>query len=212
MFHLEPTVTVRTGDSGSEVATQKKEPSPSNFKILDIDLGDHDLFDKAATKLGNAPKVERGDASNGRAQVCYVSSLSSAKPIHLIFEAGEVGDSFYLFIGGATWKGSELCVRSNLVTDTLSVTSGLRLGQAPAQVMAILGKPNVFVGNKMVYSYEVQKITSPKDLDELRQQHPELGDTELRRNYEFYSLVIYIEARFAQSKLSYLAVSKTEAY
>jgi hypothetical protein len=59
-------------------------------------------------------------------------------------------------------------VKSNLVTDTLSVTSGLRLGQAPSQVMAILGKPNVFVGNKMVHSCEVQKKTSPKDLDELR--------------------------------------------
>ena len=46
----------------------------------------------------------------------------------------------------------------------------------------------------------------------MRKEHPELNEDELRRNYGFYSLGVYVEARFKESKLAYLVVSKTEAY
>lgn len=47
-------------------------------------------------------------------------------------------------------------------------------------VKAVLGKPSVVVGNEMVYSSEIEKKTSPKDLDGLRRQHPEMSEAELR--------------------------------
>jgi hypothetical protein len=77
--------------------------------------------------LGKATVVERGDASTGRSQICY-SSLGKQSKTYLMFEKGEVNDSFYLFKGGPDWKGSKLCTASNLVTTNLSTASGLRLG------------------------------------------------------------------------------------
>jgi hypothetical protein len=201
---------IKTDDASIGIAAQKREPSASNFRILGLDLGD-DLFGKATAKLGKAQQVERGDASTGRSQACY-SSVQDHPRIHLVFEKGEVADSFYLFADGPDWKGSNFCFRSNLVTENLSIASGLRLGQTPAEVKAILGKPSASIGNKIVYSFEVQKKTPVGDFDRLRQRYPELSDEELHREYEFYSLGVYVEARFAQSKLTYLAVLKTEAY
>jgi len=202
---------LRADDSGLDVTVQKREPSASNFKILGINLGEG-LFRKAATKLGEAQSMQRGDASTGRYQICYVSAGDHPQRIHLVLETGEVSDWFYLFSGGPDWKGSELCVKSNLVTENSSVASGLHLGQTPAEVKAILGKPSAVIGNKIIYSFGVQKKTSPSDFAKLRQQNPKLSEEELRRDYELYSLGVYIEARFTQSKLSYLAVSKAETY
>ena len=92
------------------------------------------------------------------------------------------------------------------------MASGLRLGQSPAEVKAILGKPSAVIGNKIIYSFAFEKKTSPNDFDKLRQQHAELSEEDLHRDYESYSVGVYIEARFTQSKLSYLAVSKAETY
>jgi len=151
-------------------------------------------------------------ASSGRSQICYVSGQDRPKKVHLVFESGEVSNLFYLFAGGPDWIGSDLCVKSNLVTENLSVASGLRLGQTPDEVKAILGKPSAVIGNKVIYSFAFEKKTSSSDFDKLRQQHPELSDEDLHRNYELYSIGVYIEARFTQSKLSYLSVSKAETY
>lgn len=202
---------LRKDDSGREVAVLKREPAATNFKILGIDLA-NDLFGKAVARLGEAQTVHRGDASGGRSQICYTSLQDHENRIHLVFESGEVSDWFYLFAGGPDWKGSDVCARSNLVTKNLSVASGLRLGQTPAEVKAILGKPSAVLGNKIIYSFEVEKKTSAGDLDKLRHQNPSLSEEELHRNYDSYSLGVYIEARFAQSKLNYLAVSRTAVY
>ena len=201
---------LRTDDSDESMPIQEREPAPSNFLILNIDLT-NSLFNKAAAKLGKAPIVERGDGATGRSQVCYVSPQGPEK-IHLVFENGEVSDSFYLFVGGPDWKGSDLCVKSSLVTKDLSIASGLRLEQTPSEVRGILGKPSAAIGNKLTYSYAVEKKSSNEDIERLRRQHPELSDEDLRRNYESYYLSVYIEARFAQSGLNYLTVSRAETY
>ncbi len=189
---------------------QNREPSVSNFQILGLELGD-DIFNKAAVKLGKASVVERGDAATGRSQVCYMSPEEQGR-IHLVFEKGEVAESFYLFESGSGWKGSDLCVKSNLIANSLSVASGLRLGQTPAEIRAILGKPSVVTGNKLIYFFSVQKRSSAADFENLKPRYPELSEEELHRNYEFYTLCVYIEARFSDAKLTYLAVSKAEAY
>jgi len=169
------------------------------------------MFNEAWAKLGKAQRVDRGDASSGRSQVCYVSVQGSRK-IRLVFESGEIADFFYLFADGPNWNGSDLCAKSNLLTENLSVASGLRLGQSPGQVRAILGKPSVETGQRITYSIELEKLTPASDFAKLHRQHPELPEDDLRRNYASYTLSVYIEARFAQSRMNYLAVSKRETY
>jgi len=187
-----------------------EEPAASNFEILGINLGG-DVFNEAWAKLGKAQRVDRGDASSGRSQICYVSVQGRPK-IRLVFERGEVTDFFYLFADGPDWNGSDLCVKSNLLTENLSVASGLRLGQSPDQVRAILGKPDVESRQRIIYSIQIEKETPASDFAKLHQQHPDLSEGELRRNYASYTLSVYIEARFARSKLNYLAISKSETH
>jgi len=158
---------LRRGDADPGVTVQKRETAVSNFRILGIDQGDKDTFGKAASKLGKAQNVQRGDASTGRSQICYTSLQDHPKKIHLVFESGEVSDLFYLFADGPDWKGSDLCVKSISVTKNLSVASGLRLGQTPAEVKAILGEPSAAMGNKIIYSLTFEKKTSLSDFDKL---------------------------------------------
>lgn len=107
-------------DESSNIAAQKREPAKSNFTILGVNLSDDDPLAKATVKLGKAQLVERGDDSTGRHQICY-TSLNDHPKIHLIFERGEVTDSFYLFADGPDWSGSNFCVKSNLLTENASV-------------------------------------------------------------------------------------------
>ncbi len=201
---------LRAGGNGETVHVEEREAAPSNFKILDVDLADNP-FSNAAAKLGKAPIIERGDGAAGRSQVCYVFSQGSEK-IHLVFENGEITDSFYLFAGGPDWKGSDLCIKSSFVSKDLSVASGLRLGQTPAQVRGILGEPSAVIKNNLIYSYGIEKKSSAEDLDNQRRQQPEFSEEEVRRNFESYYLSVYIEARFSPSSLVYLSVSKGETY
>jgi len=200
----------RTYGAHAELIPQEGDQQDSNFKILGLKLN-QETFRKATAKLGKATVVERGDASTGRSQICY-SSLGKQSKTYLIFEKGEVNESFYLFRGGPDWKGSELCTASNLVTTNLSTASGLRLGQTVAQVRAILGKSGLVVDGKLMYSLEAEKITPAEDFEGLRKRNPQLSEDELHRNYDYYMRSVYVEARFASGKLFYLAISKSESY
>jgi len=100
---------LRAEDTNDNVAVQDRAPASSNFEIQNIDLGD-DVFIKASAKLGKAFSVERGDASSSRSQICY-SSVSNDPRVNLIFERGEVTDSFYLFENAPGWSGANLCVK-----------------------------------------------------------------------------------------------------
>jgi hypothetical protein len=200
----------RRPEADDEAISQKRELPASNFQILGFKLND-ETFGKATAKLGKATVVERGDASTGRSQICYASPGRQSKT-YLIFEKGEVNDAFYLLNVGPDWKGSELCTESNLVTANLSTASGLHLGQTSAQVRAILGKPSVVADDKIIYSLGVEKKTSAADFENLKQRNPQLSQGELHRDYESYTLGVYIETRFLSGKLVYLAISKTEGY
>jgi hypothetical protein len=164
-----------------KVELQQKTFDTNNLKILDLPL-DTLSFDQAAEKLGQAIIVNRGDASYSRSQVCYVSSTGPQK-IHLIFEGGEGESStFYLFRGGADWKGSNLCAKSNLVSADLTTGTGLRLGLSRTQVESILGKPDSASGNRIAYCRELPKESA---------------------------ISIQIEARFDKQGMNYLLVSTT---
>jgi len=187
---------------------QERELPSSNFQVLGIELDDA-MFDRAATKLGKATHVERGDASTGRDQVCYVSTGGNEK-VYLIFERGEVDFTFFLFTGGPSWNGIDRCVASNLVSLSSSTASGLHLGLTRAQIIAILGPPTSRSANELNYSVHVRKKLPPAELRELRQQHRDLSDGEFMENYGEYDLNAGVDLKFVHSKLSFLCISKSE--
>jgi hypothetical protein len=194
-------------DVYDEALSQKRELPSSNFRILGLELNE-EIFEKARTKLGKVAVVQRGDGSAGRFQVCY-SSVRSQPKTYLVFEKGEVNDALYLFNVGPDWKGSHLCGGSNLLTAHSSTTAGLHLGQTKTQVKTILGKPSSSGDDKMVYFLESEKKTSTADFESLKRRNPQIGEDELHRAYDSYSLTVYVEARFSSGKLVYLAISKT---
>jgi hypothetical protein len=198
-------------DADAERSTfQERELSRGNFQILGINL-DEGLFHHAVEKLGGAPTVERGDASTARAQICYVS-IAEATKTYLIFETGEVNNTFYLISGGAAWNGNEKCFATETVSSKSSTTSGLHLGLTPSQVIAILGRPSIRRNDQLSYYLHIRKKTSETDLKRMRQQHREMSDKEFNDNYAFYDLTAALVLKFKDSKLAYFAVSKLETY
>jgi len=137
---LRPTSHDEEEDAADATPTQERQIPASNFRILGITLSP-DMSTQVAQKFGQYHEVQRGDASSGRSQACYVSASGEHK-IHLIFEQGEIDSSVYLFVDGPDWYGSDRCIPSDLVSTHLATASGLRLGMTPAQVIAILGKPS----------------------------------------------------------------------
>lgn len=201
--------TNRSSESGEENKTEARELTASNFRVLGVSLGDK-MFDRAAARLGRAKIVERGDASTGRRQACYMS-LGGQEKAHLIFEQGEVDYTFYLFADGPLWEGADRCVESNAISNHLATATGIHLGQTPAQVIAILGKPTKKREDELVYSFSVRKKASPEDLREARQRNPEMSDKDFEETYSHYYLGAGVVAKFKNSKLTYLAVSKVES-
>jgi hypothetical protein len=187
------------------VKPSNHELPPSSFNIAGVPLGKGG-FEAITARLGSAPVVERGDASTGRSQVCYAPATASA--VRLIFEFGEDESLFYLFSGGASWKGSKYCVKSKQVSLRSSTKSGLRLGLTPAEVESILGRPNTATPTEFVCSREFEKKSSPQEFETQRKQYPTpLSDEEAHKKFDFYPVEQYILARFKASKLVYLAVS-----
>jgi len=192
--------------------TQQGELASTNFEILSVVLDVGKGF-KAEAKLGKTIEVNRGDAALGRSQLCY-SSVGANPRVYLIFEAGGEGSdsSFYLFENGANWKGSLFCAKSPLISERVQTASGLHLGQTPDEVQKILGKPSQASTEKFTYVYETKKETSAKELEDIRRAHPKMSDEEIRSSYGFYFSLAYIEARFVDSKLTYLGVTKSETF
>jgi hypothetical protein len=188
--------------------------SASNFEILGIAIREDDLFGigdflgRATASIGEAPKIERGDAATGRSQLCYTSSQNPGS-IYLIFEGGETDLSVYLFSKGPAWAGSEHCLKTSLVAPALKTTSGLHLGQTKDQVETLLGKPTASRNNALIYWGAVKRKISPKTLQDLQRENPQMNEKEFHDNFDSYNLSAFIEARFIDSKLAYLALSKS---
>lgn len=181
------------------------ELQSNNFSLVGVTLGQGG-FEAIMARLGRAPEIERGDASTGRSQLCYASATNSA--VHVVFEFGEDESVFYLFSGGPSWKGSKFCVQSKRVSDSLSTTSGLRLGLTRQEVEAILGRPDATTVDGFVYSRQFDKKSTPNEFETQRKEYPmQLSDEEAHKEFDFYPVEQYILARFADSKLVYLAVS-----
>ena len=200
--------------SDEDIKPEAREFRPVVFTIFGIPLGEKQ-FTKAATVLGPVEQVQRGDAATGRIQACYVSPGNGEK-IYLIFEQGELDFSFYLFAAGPPWYGSDRCARSARIRRGVTTGAGLRLGQTPAEIIAILGRPTKREANELIYSFLVEKPLSPKDLArafaESRGTVPQLSKEQFKKEYGNYDLCEYVDARFAAGRLFYLAVSRLESY
>jgi hypothetical protein len=177
-----------------------------DFEIAKLHLG-RIGFDVIETELGRTAHISRGDASTGREQACF-RSANDREPVYLIFEFGEDQSSFYLFSDGAPWKGQSFCTRSKRVFKELSTASGIRLGLTSEEFKAILGKPDGIVGDKVVYSRQVKRKSTLERFQRQRKEYPEtLSERQAHEKFDFYTVSIYIEARFTNSRLSYLVVS-----
>ena len=186
------------------------ELSADNFEIAGIKLEHNPTFRAVKAKFGRAVSAARGTASSGRYQICYVSDHKPA--VRAIFEESELNLTFYLFEEGQSWNGQALCAESSQVTSALRTKSGLGLGMSVAEVERILGKADISSPTKLVYQREVEKRTPDDKLADLRTEHSEMSDKDFHDNYDSYQLELYIEARFTDGKLTYLAVSEADNY
>jgi hypothetical protein len=192
----------------TDIRARNESIAPGTFEVAGVALGS-DQFKRLAATLGKATVVERGDASTARRQICYVSAENPSK-VYAIFEFGEDESVFYLFRDGADWNGRRFCVVTKHISMSSGTASGLRLGLTPSGVEAILGKADAASEDTLVYSREVKEKTTPAQFEELRKDYPEqLNDKTAHEKFDYYSIEIYIEARFGKSGLNYLAVSKS---
>jgi len=200
-----------------ERTPENRALSAANFEIAGQSFREADFFDvgsnpfgRITASLGKAQVTQRGDASTGREQICYTSK-SRTGTTYLIFEAGETDLTFYLFADGRPWKGSSRCARSSSVSRSLATRSGLRLGMTAAEAEAILGKPTVSSGDRLIYSITAHRNISPEVFNKLRKQNPQMSPSQFQKNFSQYDLSIYIEARFSFGQMTYLAVSEGAA-
>ncbi len=192
------------------VKLQARDPDAANFRIAGVKLGD-DEFEDAASELGTTPIVERGVRSGHlRRQVCYVSVQKSER-IYLVFEQSFMSYGAYLFAEGPDWDGRRLCVELKDTSVAVNTSSGLHIGQSPAEVVAILGQPSFRNKTDLYYSFWVQgKKASESELAEDRKKHPWFSEKDVEEEFGTYDLGADIRAHFVDSKLTYLSVSKSE--
>jgi hypothetical protein len=186
---------------------QDKAFNTNNFRILGLSL-DTVGVDSVASRLGSVQIVERGNASYSRSQLCYASKEGTEK-IYLIFEFS-VGQSaaFYLFRGGANWTGESLCARTSAVNENVSTGTGLKLGLSQSAVIAILGKPDYEMGDRMAYSRRFYRTATKQEFETARREYPEaLSDEAAQTQFGTVPVTMQLEARFKNDRLTYLYVS-----
>lgn len=198
----------RRGDWDANTSPEDVEVSDQNFRIAGIPLGEG-MFQALAAKFGKTSLIERGDGASGRVQACYAASREDGHT-YLVFEEREVGFAFYLFENGPTWLGKDKCVSSKNVSKSLTTESGLRLGQTPEEVIGILGQPTRRFKEELRYFLVTKKKAGSEDLEQARRDHSELSEQEIQNQYGTFDLSVYISAKFQNSELVYLAVSKSE--
>ncbi|HET8826689.1 MAG TPA: hypothetical protein VFM77_16230 [Terriglobales bacterium] len=186
------------------------ELAAANFEIAGVNLESDAPFQNLRDRFGWTISAIRSKGNNGREQFCY--TFGQRPSVRLVFEHGESNESFYLLTEGQPWNGQALCAGSTQLTPSLRTKSGLGLGISPTEVEQVLGKPDFSSPNRFIYYRDIEKHTPEDKLAQLRTEHSDLADKEFHDSYDSYDLELYIEARFTDGKLTYLAVSKGESY
>jgi hypothetical protein len=210
--------TFAVNDDGRKIRMQHGELPSANFQIADVDLAGHEgVLDQAARILGRVSTKATGDASTALETACYRSADRGDSTI-LQFGRGEVQYSFELTSGGTTRNQRFPCLPSVKISRQLATASGLRLGETPDQAIAVLGLPtrrssNATLGRMVLaYQFETMKKTAPRDLAEIRKQHPEMSEQEFVAGYSLYNLEESIHATFVRGILTDLAVDRLAVY
>jgi hypothetical protein len=185
---------------------RKERPSGANFVIAGVDLQHGDPIRDAEEKVAKpSVVVERGDASTGRAQVCFKSASEGGR-FKLIFEEGEVASSAYLIDGGPSWTGSDKCVESRKISRNLATVGGLHLGMTIAEVETILGKPCIESNDGIEYRFESEHWLTSKERQRIREGGA--GEIDPDEPFGWFGTV---RIRFRVGKAYYIAILAGEA-
>jgi hypothetical protein len=205
-------------ENGRKVRVQRGELPAGNFQIAGIDLAsDLDVLHQAASILGRVGTTATGNASTFEETACY-RSVDRNDPTVLLFSRGEVDYSFKLTSGDAVRNQKAHCFPLARISRLLATGSGLRLGETPEQVIALLGLPTRRSGNAtlgrpvLVYDLETSKKTTPRDLARFRQQNPGMSEHDLEVNFGSYSLEESVRATFERGSLVALWVDWSAQY
>jgi hypothetical protein len=130
-----------------------RQPSPLVLNIADITLGPG-MEKQAEAKLGTAIQLERHSGGSIRESICYRSD-KEPPTAYLVFELGRASHAFYLMAGDAPpWGDMGLCVKTPIVTKTLSTPTGLHLGLTREQLTEMLGPESATHPSSMMWKYE----------------------------------------------------------
>lgn len=187
----------------------KRRPPDSTFFVAGIELGASSEERQISKEFGKAVQIDRGDASTGRHQLCYVSP---SKDVHLIFEWGEVESVAYLFDATKSWDGQDACVVSQSVSARLATKNGLSIGVSPEFIRQKLGAPSLTGPNHLYYLFEYREKPTPAGLRQLRKDNPHMSEEDFRKNFLYLDVTAIIDARFNAGKLTYVAISRSETY
>lgn len=208
--------------AGTKQRVQRRQIASANFRISGVDLASgEDLLRSAAKMLGMSPIESSGDASTGSNEACYQSARDGDNT-HLVFGQGELDVWFTLSSDGSAWQREHGCRRSEKITREIATESGLRLGLSKQQVLAVLGSATDKQQNRrqhaetLTYSLQSKGKTDPQKLARWWQQEikksPNANHREFLKNYDFYTLEVYISARFVNHSLTQLHVSWSAQY
>lgn len=205
-------------ENGRSIRVQQGELPASNFQIIGVDLTrDQDVLDQAARILGRVRTTATGDASTFQETACY-RSADRDDPTVLLVGKGEVDCSFKLTSSDPLRNQRANCMPSAKISSLLATGSGLRLGDTPDQVIALLGQPtrrsrNTTLGRTvLVYDFETTKITAPRDLAKIREEHPGMSEHDIEANFGSYGLEESIQATFERDSLTDLLVDWSAQY
>jgi hypothetical protein len=191
----------------SRTVLKLRLPTPGeHMKILGVSVGENQ-FHELAERLGDAPVVTRGEADTGRTQVCYMSSDENER-VYVAFEEGPVSHALYLFKSRRPWAGSEYCMAVKEVSAALETGSGVHLGMTRREVLEILGPPSLLEEDRVVFHRGTQEHTPADQLQQIRKQLPGLSEQQAEALYGSFNHTVYMEARFLDRRLSYLAVAE----
>jgi hypothetical protein len=206
-------------ENGRRVRVQRGELAVGNFQITGVDLArdQENLLDQAARILGRVGTTMTGDASTAQETACYRSADRGDSTV-LLFGKGEVDYSFKLTSSDAVGDQAKHCLPSPKINRSLATGAGLRLGETPDQVIAILGLPTRRSQNTtlqqtvLAYDFQTRKKTAPRDLARFRQENIGMSEHDLEVNFGSYSLEQSIRATFERGSLAALLVDWSAQY
>lgn len=159
-------------------------------------------------KLGKAPLIEKGDAGEYEASICYV--VPSGYTIS--FLSGELGGNNHKFLGYSVRKISENdnCNNCLLINSLESKRfkpqiGKLRIGMTKKEFIKSFGKKiNWLNENRGMISFESRRKMTTRELQKLTEKWPVVSE------YPYFDIVISLTGKFSEGVMDAFIVWKTE--